>query len=173
MSFTGPYKCSSPDTYCGQTLNPGQSCSEFRDLPQTMKEANEKGVDYSVERCLDDQTQFCYDQCYQLFVIDKTSCYYDCLQQRDACSAAGDVLNSNTDNGAFKNECYAWGNENKYIYDCDDPNTSFTTYNYDTLSQRQKEKAREKWPGKGPSYYACVQGCSGVCTPTRDKGFFG
>ena len=40
---------------------------------------------------------------------------------------------------------------------------SAATYNASTLTSGQKAEAARAWPGKPPSYYACVQSCGGTC----------
>ena len=52
-------------------------------------------------------------------------------------------------------------------YKCSTGST-FSTYSAYTLTPSQQVKAAELYPGKEPSYYACVQGCSGSCVADGD-----
>lgn len=47
---------------------------------------------------------------------------------------------------------------------------SFATYNANTLTASQKSYASSAWPGKPPSFYACIQGCSGTCKISNHTG---
>lgn len=57
--------------------------------------------------------------------------------------------------------------QNDKSYSCSSGGT-FATYNDSTLTQAQKATASRLYPGKPASYYACVQGCSGTCSPMTD-----
>ena len=57
--------------------------------------------------------------------------------------------------------------QNNYQYGCPRTGESFQTYNVNTFTQEQKNKASQYYPGKPPSYYACAQGCSGSCDLPR------
>ena len=54
---------------------------------------------------------------------------------------------------------------NNYWYSCSTGGTS-AVYNALTLTPEQKAEAARKWPGKPPSYYACIQSCGGNCKKT-------
>ena len=59
---------------------------------------------------------------------------------------------------------------NNYQYTCSEGG-SYQIYSHDTLSDSQKILVRNQYPGKQPSYYACMQGCSGSCDQVDKKSF--
>jgi len=62
-------------------------------------------------------------------------------------------------------------NSNDYNYNCNSGG-SFAIYNANTLTERQKELINKKYSGKPKSYYACAQGCSGLCVKGSHNGLF-
>jgi len=61
-------------------------------------------------------------------------------------------------------------NRNNYQYTCSEGG-SFQIYSHDTLSDSQKLLIKNQYPGKQPSYYACMQDCSGSCDQLDQKSF--
>ena len=57
---------------------------------------------------------------------------------------------------------------NNYNYSCS-VGSSFQIFNVDTMSKTQEDIIRNTYPGKEPSYYSCIQGCSGSCTKSGGK----
>eukprot|EP00931_Biecheleriopsis_adriatica_P044148 TRINITY_DN25228_c0_g1_i1.p1 TRINITY_DN25228_c0_g1~~TRINITY_DN25228_c0_g1_i1.p1 ORF type:complete len:1212 (-),score=132.07 TRINITY_DN25228_c0_g1_i1:153-3728(-) len=59
---------------------------------------------------------------------------------------------------------------NNYIFDCTTTGTGFFTYDASALTKAQLDFAAETWPGLGPEYWACAQGCSGTCIQRSTYG---
>ena len=59
---------------------------------------------------------------------------------------------------------------NDNSYRCSSGGT-YAIYNAKSLTSKQESVIYNKWPGKPPSYYACVQGCGGTCIKAG-KSFF-
>ena len=75
-------------------------------------------------------------------------------------------LSKNIIMSSFITGAKAAADNNNVTYNCS-TGSSYNTYNYNTLTPGQKQKAIELWGevnGKNPRYFACAQGCRGHCS---------
>lgn len=57
-------------------------------------------------------------------------------------------------------------NLNNYIHYCFNGST-FETYDYNTLTNKQKSILMHKYPNSSPNEYSCLQGCPGLCKESQ------